>query len=98
MLPALRRDAGGRTETRAAVCEAEAIVRVLRAFEPPEVPAPLDAVAPARAAANRGPESVPADLRVPETDDPTRRRPCPRPAENGAGRTSARRNRVNGSG
>ena len=42
------------------------VVRVVRAFEDPAIPAPFDAVAPARAAANLGPESVPADPWAPE--------------------------------
>lgn len=46
--------------------ETDAGVRVVRAFEDPAIPAPFDAVAAARAAANRGPESVPADPWAPE--------------------------------
>lgn len=64
LLPALRRGAGGQTENLAAVRDVDAVVHVVRAFDDPAVPAPLETVDPARDAANLDLELLLADLSV----------------------------------
>ena len=64
LIPALRRGAGGQTESLAALREVDAVVHVVRAFENPTVPSPFESVDPARDAANLELELLLADLAV----------------------------------